>query len=355
MITYACVVTDFVAAAGPNNYAWNVVRSEADNLIFQHAGKSGAKIFDGTKVVSIDFEPLDSANGTMDSEMPDLGRPVSATWSRKDGTSGKVKFEYIVDASGRAGLVSTKYLKNRRYNQGLKNVANWGYWEGVGEYGTGTKAAGQPYFEALQGTSLFEFVPWSLSDANAFRSDASGWVWCIPLHNGTTSIGIVMNQGLSVSKKKAMGSPTGQEFYRDSLKLVPGIEKLLSEAKQVSEIKAASDWSYSASTYASPYVRIAGDAGCFIDPFFSSGVHLAMASGLSAALTICAARRGDCGERDAAEWHSKKVAEGYTRFLLVVLSALKQIRRQDEPVLADWDESGFDRAFALFRPSTPSF
>ena len=152
-----------------------------------------------------------------------------------------------------------------------------------------------------------------------------------------------------------MGSPTGQEFYRESLKLVPGIENLLSEAKQVSEIKAASDWSYSASTYASPYVRIAGDAGCFIDPFFSSGVHLAMASGLSAALTICAARRGDCEERDAAEWHSKKVAEGYTRFLLVVLSALKQIRRQDEPVLADWDENGFDRAFAFFRPSTPSF
>ena len=168
IITYARVVTDFVAAGGPNNYAWNVVRSEADNLIFQHAGKSGAKIFDGTKVESIDFEPLDSANGTMDSEMPDLGRPVSATWSRKDGTSGKVKFEYIVDASGRAGLVSTKYLKNRRYNQGLKNVANWGYWEGVGEYGTGTKAAGQPYFEALQGTSLFKFVPWSLSGANAF-------------------------------------------------------------------------------------------------------------------------------------------------------------------------------------------
>ena len=25
-----------------------------------------------------------------------------------------------------------------------------------------------------------------------------------------------------------------------------------------------------------PYARVAGDAGCFIDPFFSSGVHLAM-------------------------------------------------------------------------------
>jgi flavine halogenase len=94
------------------------------------------------------------------------------------------------------------------------------------------------------------------------------------------SIGIVLNQDLSTSKKRAMGSPTTREFYLESLKLVPEISALLSKAELVSDIKAASDWSYSASTYASPYVRIAGDAGCFIDPFFSSGVHLALASAL---------------------------------------------------------------------------
>ena len=65
----------------------------------------------------------------------------------------------------------------------------------------------------------------------------------------------------------------------------------------------------SASTYANPFVRIVGDAGCFIDPFFSSGVHPALASGLSAAVTICAAKKGDLNERAAAEWYSKKVAE----------------------------------------------
>lgn len=76
-----------------------------------------------------------------------------------------------------------------------------------------------------------------------------------------------------------------------------------------------------------------------------------LSSGLSAATTICAARRGDCDESTAAKWHSNKVAEGYTRFLLVVLSALKQIREADEAVLSDFDEDGFDRAFAFFRPS----
>ncbi|KAK2811574.1 hypothetical protein FQN49_008443 [Arthroderma sp. PD_2] len=75
-----------------------------------------------------------------------------------------------------------------------------------------------------------------------------------------------------------------------------------------------------------------------------------MASGLSAALSIRAAQRGDCDEKSAANWHSKKVAEGYTRFLLVVMSALKQISDRDQPVLTDWDEESFSRAFDLFRP-----
>ena len=120
--------------------------------MFRHAGKSGAKIFDGVKVNSINFLPSDG--NTSGSEVSDLGRPVSGTWSQKNGSSGEIKFEYLVDASGRAGLVSTKYLKNRRYNQGLKNVASWGYWKGAGQYGVGTAREGQPYFEALEGLYL---------------------------------------------------------------------------------------------------------------------------------------------------------------------------------------------------------
>lgn len=139
--------------AGPDSYAWNVVRSESDNLMFQHAGKSGAKIFDGVKVNSIDFIPLDDANAGVSTETATAnpGRPVSASWSRKDGSSGEIKFDHLVDASGRAGIVTTKYLKNRTFNQDLKNIANWGYWKGAISYGVGTPKEGQPFFEALQG------------------------------------------------------------------------------------------------------------------------------------------------------------------------------------------------------------
>ena len=154
-----------------------------------------------------------------------------------------------------------------------------------------------------------------------------------------------------MSKKKAMEAPSTQGFYVESLKLAPGVSELLAKAELVSGVKAASDWSYNASCYATPNLRIVGDAGCFIDPYFSSGVHLALSGALSAATTIRAAMRGDCNENAAVKWHSSKVSEGYTRFLLVVLSALKQIRKQDEPILSDWDEEGFETAFAHFRPS----
>lgn len=128
-----------------------MLRAEADDLMFRHAGKCGAGIFDEVKVDSIQFAPSEYQNETANSDLPDPGRPVSASWSRKDGSSGQIKFDYLVDASGRAGLVSTKYLKNRKTNQGLKNIANWGYWKGAEDYAVGTPRQGQPFFEALSG------------------------------------------------------------------------------------------------------------------------------------------------------------------------------------------------------------
>ena len=146
--------TDYVAAGGPEAYTWNVVRSESDELMFRHAAKCGAQIFDGIMVESIEFSGSSGIHVPEDSKVANLHRPVSATWKRKaDGTTGTIKFKYIVDASGRAGLVSTKYMKNRKFNQGLKNVAQWGYWKGAGQYAEGTRRENQPFFEALTGMS----------------------------------------------------------------------------------------------------------------------------------------------------------------------------------------------------------
>lgn len=145
--------TDFLEAGGPNGYAWNLVRSESDDLLFRHAGNCGAHIFDEIKVDAIEFEdgPPGDGRRVNGNGRADQRRPVSATWFGKDGASGSIAFKYLVDASGRNGLVSTRYLKNRTFNENFKNIANWAYWKSDNIYGTGTHMEGSPYFEALDG------------------------------------------------------------------------------------------------------------------------------------------------------------------------------------------------------------
>jgi flavin-dependent dehydrogenase len=112
--------TDFSDSLGPGGYAWNVVRSEADQLFYNHAKMCGAQTYDGTKINEIEFVPNEDKDYPADPKIPDPGRAVSVAWSRKDGSSGKITFDYIVDASGRAGVISTKHLKNRMVNEGLE-------------------------------------------------------------------------------------------------------------------------------------------------------------------------------------------------------------------------------------------
>ncbi|KAF7315201.1 hypothetical protein MIND_00034500 [Mycena indigotica] len=320
--------TDF-EALGTENAAFNVVRSEFDHMLMSHARASGAAVYEQTKVKTVDFSSTDP------------NRPVSVTWEHvpppeplsppaspvvtktnltespiAKKITGVTSFDYLIDATGRAGLLSTLYLKNRRFNSSLKNIALWAYWNDVGTYGNGTAREGAPWFEAL--------------------TDESGWAWFIPLHTGVTSVGVVMNQQLYHEKiqNQTLTSPFGTaavpdpssaltQRYISSLSLAPGVVKLITAS---------------------------GVMQGTIDPFFSSGVHLAMTSGLSAAATICASLRGDCTEVVAADWHTKRVSTSYTRFQVVVLSAYKQIRAQTDGVLCDVDEDNFDRAFAYLRP-----
>ncbi|PHH75910.1 hypothetical protein CDD80_1945 [Ophiocordyceps camponoti-rufipedis] len=317
--------TDFIEALGPDGYAWNLIRSESDDLLFRHARTCGAHAFDETKVDTIQFEA-----GANRDEAGGPGRPVSATWSRKDGSTGSITFDYLIDASGRNGILSTKYLKSRTFNRGLKNVASWGYWKSDALYGKGTSWEGLPYFEALK--------------------DASGWCWYMPLHDGTRSVGVVQDQAMAADKKRSMGRPSASEYYAQSLDLATRTKELLEGAELTSGIKSASDWSYTSSTYHIPHARICGDAGCFIDPLFSSGVHLAIVGGLSAAVTIAASIRGDMDEQTAGSWHSKKTVESYARFMLAVSAATKQIRYDDEPVMEDFNNDGLQGAFDLLKP-----
>ncbi|KAJ6604020.1 FAD/NAD-P-binding domain-containing protein [Mycena sp. CBHHK59/15] len=311
--------TDFINP-DPTKAAWNVVRSEFDEILLRNASENGVRVREGVTVNAIKFSPENDQ------------KPVSVDWKSDTGSSGELKFNWLVDASGRNGIMSTKYLKNRKFNKALRSVAFWGYWSGANMYAPGTSRENATWLEAL--------------------TDESGWAWFIPLHGNRVSVGIVLKEESSRSKKAKLSGPdTNTQHYLDQIKLAPGVVRLLGDAKFVSEVKSAGDYSYSASDskYAGPNYRIAGDAGG-PPPFFSSGVHLAFGGGLAAASTISASIRGHCTEEEAIRFHNEKTGTSYTRFLLVVLSAYRQITSQSVPVLSDIDEDNFDRAFDFIKP-----
>jgi hypothetical protein len=51
----------------------------------------------------------------------------------------------------------------------------------------------------------------------------------------------------------------------------------------------------------------------FIDPFFSSGVHMALTGGLAAAVTIASSIRGEVPETEVCKYHDAKIGIAYTR------------------------------------------
>ncbi|PBK81222.1 putative halogenase [Armillaria gallica] len=318
--------TDFTAN-GPDNAAWNVVRSEFNDLLLCHAAELGIHVYEGVRVEKVHFSP----------DEPTC--PISLTWSKVDRTQGEVTFNWLVDASGRNGIMSMRYLKNRTFNKSLKNIAVWGYWTGARQYTSGMKQENTPWFEAL--------------------TDETGWAWFIPLHNGTTSISVVLAEDESKHKKAQHRSESNEkslskvqhDCYMADLQRAPGLIQLLgSEAKFEGKLMSAGDYSYHVSEYAGPHFRIAGDAGAFIDPFFSSGIHLALTGGLSAASTIAASIQGNCTKEEACGFHSSKVETAYTCFLFIVLGIYKQIWAQEMAVLYKDKEDNFDRAIDSLRP-----
>jgi hypothetical protein len=159
-------------------------------------------------------------------------------------------------------------------------------------YGVGTEREGSPWFEALTGKYhkivASWFGKWIQRNLliNLPSTDESGWAWFIPLHDGTTSIGIVMNQKIFNAKAKSNDStPSLTSRYRSYLPLAPGLLELIGDGvlttKPISPpsspngsdpandfksneplVKSATDFSYSADQYAGNGYRIVGDAGC---------------------------------------------------------------------------------------------
>lgn len=112
-------------------------------MLFRHATREGVLTFEETRVQSIEFEGD-----------PASSRPVKALWKNKAGETGEIEFDWLIDASGKTSIMANKYLKNRVYREGLRNIAIWGYWRDVKINAAGTKRSNAPWFEAMSGISF---------------------------------------------------------------------------------------------------------------------------------------------------------------------------------------------------------
>src|SRR5450755_2729550 len=216
-------------------YAWQVRRSELDELLFRNAAKKGARAIEGCRVRKVEF---DAEGATVDTELDDGAKK---TWRTR----------FLVDASGRDTLLANQFRckeKNPKHN----SSALFGHFEGA------TRLPGK----AEGNITIFWFD--------------HGWFWFIPLADGATSIGAVCWPYYLKSRTKPL-----PEFFRDTIALCPALAARLAGATLVSDVHATGNYSYSSSVSSGERFLMLGDAYAFIDPVFSSGVLLAMKSGFA--------------------------------------------------------------------------
>jgi flavin-dependent dehydrogenase len=307
-----------------HSYAYNVRRSEFDQLLLEHARELGAQVFEATRVTDVQL---------------DGDRAVAATWRDDEGVEGSVRFRWVIDASGLAGLLSRQLFANRRARSALKNVAIGVYHEGV-----------QSRYALVDGREIH-----GAQTIEACR-DETGWMWCIPNEErfgdgGCTSLGLVIHQDYFQSQKSA-GADLAAIFQR-GLETCPVIKLRLAGGSRVTEYKVWSDWSYKAEQLAGPGWFLIGDAAAFIDPLFSTGIHLAFVGAVTAAASISSLTSGTRtfgDEAEIARFHHDYVDLAYTRFLVAVLSVYLQMGAQQDAVLADLGGQPVGRAFDMITP-----
>ncbi|MEC3979031.1 NAD(P)/FAD-dependent oxidoreductase [Amycolatopsis sp. H20-H5] len=251
---------NFNHLTGAGGYSYQVVRSEFDRILLDNAAELGVDVRQSVKVTDIAF---------------DQGRPVSASWVRTAdrAVTGEISFDFLIDASGRGGVMATKYLKNRRYQEAFRNIAVWSYWRGVA-----------PLDRGPEGAIAVCSVPY-------------GWFWAIPLHDGTHSVGLVAKRTTFVEERDRLGGI--DKVYFDALAQCPRVAGMVEGAKRLTDFKVEQDYSYTSESFSGPGYLMIGDAACFLDPLLSTGVHLATFSALLGAAAISAVVEGDVSEEEA--------------------------------------------------------
>jgi len=220
--------------------AYQVRRSEFDEVLFANARRSGTRAYENTRAIKVVFDDQGAIVTTRD----------------EDGLSVDWRTRFVVDASGRDTLLANQFQikqKNPKHN----SAAIFGHF----------KDAQRLPGKAEGNISIFWFD--------------HGWFWFIPLADGITSIGAVCWPYYLKTRKGGV-----DQFLLDTIALCPALAERLREATLVEPATATGNYAYSATRSSGAGYIMLGDAYAFIDPVFSTGVFLAMQSAFTGADTV---------------------------------------------------------------------
>lgn len=265
--------------------AYQVDRSTLDEELLRRAVASGAELLRPASVQEIVLQ-----NGGF-----------QAVTVRDGEQTRTIRARWVVDASGVAALLSRQqgwWQPNPEH----PTTAVWARWRGVKDWDS---------WELAQ-----KFPMWS-NACHGVRNTATNhivgdgwWAWVIPLKGGDVSVGITFDQRLVEFPN---GGSLGQRL-KDFLCQHPVGRELLADAQWVEgDVHWRKNLPYFSTTYAGDGFVLVGDAGAFLDPFYSPGMDWVSYTSTTAAELILAERRGDKIDSSIDEYNRKFVGS-YARW-----------------------------------------
>jgi flavin-dependent dehydrogenase len=256
---------------------YQVCREEFDRILLERAREVGVDVREACNVIACEFAP--------DAAILDVA-------SRADAPTGRVRVRALVDATGRGGLLARKF-NLRSEEPRLANIAIYSHYTNV---------------PRLQGPRP--------DDIRLVARNDAGWFWLIPISKELTSVGVVLPKALY---RTLANGDSSEETLNRTISDTPIVAELMREARREWPVRVEKDFSYSASAYAGDRWILAGDAGSFLDPVFSTGVSIAMESGIEAAAELHRAlARNDFSAASFAAFsrRQRKRFETFRRFVV---------------------------------------
>jgi flavin-dependent dehydrogenase len=225
--------------SGERAHTWQVERSEFDRMCLDNAIDSGVDVRMPVRAQEVRF---------------DGHRAVGVQAKNADGESHFIPAKTVVDASGRVSLIgSQRGLKIDV--PGLNKASIWTYFRG-GRRREGIDAG----------------------ETTVFMIPQRGWFWYIPLADDIVSVGVVADVEYLFDETKKFDPVLQREIKRCA-----GLSECLQGATQVEPAHGLRRLAYYNRQVAGDGWLMVGDAAGFLDPIYSSGLFLALASGELAA------------------------------------------------------------------------